>query len=494
MNQADETGTLRDYLRVLRERRGLILAVTGIAAAAALAYAAVKTPTYTASTTISYEDPTNQAQGLLGQATGPDFSPLQEPNAAAQISTGDQVLEQVSAKTGEPTEEIRGNVEASVDAQSNLVSITASAGDADEAAELANAVATQTRVVTRNAAREFFADAASALSDDPFSRQTRERLKQLGAVADPVEVIRPAEAPSSPSSPKPLRDTIIAAFLGLLAGTGAAFLRHSLDRRLTDAHEVQHELGLPLVGYVRSEALGMAGASANGQPRINEEDLEAFRILRTNVDFLAKDEEMSSVAITSGLPEEGKSTVAAWYAYASAVAGRPTILVECDFRKPVLAERFGLDPNPGLSDYLAGDTSPKDVLRSVSVEGPQAADVLPVIPAGSNAYQPAEMIGSQRFRDFFEQITRAYELVVVDTSPLLPVGDTLQLLPLVDSVLYCVRLNQTTRDQALAGRQAIEHLPEKPTGLVITGLKPGSDDDYYGYYSYSRMPVPVRNA
>jgi non-specific protein-tyrosine kinase len=93
------------------------------------------------------------------------------------------------------------------------------------------------------------------------------------------------------------------------------------------------------------------------------------------------------------------------------------------------------------------------------------------------------MLASKRYSEFLAELRKVYDLVVLDCAPLLPVGDTLEVLPNVDGVLLCVRLRQTTLDQAAAAKQAMERLPEKPTGLVITGLTRGSDDDYYGYYS-----------
>jgi capsular exopolysaccharide synthesis family protein len=490
MNESAETGTLRDYLDVLRQRRLLILLTTLLAVGASVAYSLTKEPSYNATATISFQDPTRQAGALIGQPQ-PDLFPQGDAAAGAEIVTSARVLNAVSQQPGVnlTPDQLRGMVSATVQTDSNLVSIQATNKDAGQAAKLANSFAAQTRLATRQDARKFFEKAANSLEDKPVNRPVRVRLKTLAAVADPVQVFRPAAVPGSPTTPKPLRDGIIAGLLGLLIGIGAAFLRHSLDRRLGDSHQVQREVGLPLVGYVRDEALGVVGWSRNGSG-VTEEELEAFRILRTNVDFLAKDEQLRSVAVTSALPQEGKSTVATWYAYVNAVAGRRTALIECDFRRPVLAQRFDLPRSPGLSDYLAGDSEAKDVLRSVAVDGPRAVDVLPVIPAGENRFQPAEMIGSARFREFLEQVKEAYDLVVLDSAPLLPVGDTLELLPQVEGVLLCVRLNQTTREQAIAARAALEHLPPRPTGLVVTGMKSGSEDDYYGYYSYTASGSP----
>jgi capsular exopolysaccharide synthesis family protein len=490
MNESAETGTLRDYLGVLRRRRLLIILTTLLAVAASVAYSLVKEPSYKATAAISFQDPTKQAGALIGQPQ-PDLFPQGEAAAGAEIVTSNKVVDAVSHQPGVnlTPDELRNMVTAEVQTDSNLVSIAVTNKDAQVAAKLANDFVAQSRQATRQEARKFFEQAANSVDNKPINRPIKTRLKSLAAVADPVQVVRSAAVPSTPTSPRPVRDGIIAGILGLLIGIGAAFLREALDRRLGDSHQVQRELGLPLVGYVRDEALGSVGWSANGSG-VAEQELEAFRILRTNVDFLAQDQQLRSVAITSALPQEGKSTVATWYAYVNAVAGRRTALVECDFRRPVMARRFELPPSPGLSDYLGGDSEPKDVLRSVAVKGPRAVDVLPVIPAGENRFQPAEMIGSRRFREFLEEVKQAYDLVVLDSAPLLPVGDTLELLPQVDGVLLCVRLNQTTREQAVAARSALEHLPPKPTGLVITGMKSGSDDDYYGYYSYNASGSP----
>jgi non-specific protein-tyrosine kinase len=110
-----------------------------------------------------------------------------------------------------------------------------------------------------------------------------------------------------------------------------------------------------------------------------------------------------------------------------------------------------------------------------------------VISSGNFSAHPAELLASGRFKEFVNEVKRVYELVILDCAPLLPVGDTLEVLPQADAALLCIRLDQTTRDQALAAKAAIEHLPERPVGLVLTGVRPGRDGYYYGYYS-SRMP------
>jgi capsular exopolysaccharide synthesis family protein len=505
-NAPPETTGLREQLAVLRARRGLVIAVTLIAIAIGVAYVVVKKPTYDATATVTFTNPATTL-GIVtpGTQVVPDLNPEKTAAADTRIVTRDDVVTAVQSQlnNGMTTSELKDAVNATVQPDSNQVGITASTDKAEKSAAVANAFALQTKAAAQADARNKYTSDAKQLKAglkagglDDTTKVAYEtaiaRLDTLSKVADPVDITRPASVPGSPASPKPARDIILAAILGLLLGIGAAFLRNALDRRVKDSNQIQSELGIPLVGYVRADALGLAGVGRNGDSFVSEDDLEAFRILRTNVDFLAGEDGITSLVVTSALPEEGKSTVAAWFAYVSAVAGRRTLLVECDLRRPVLATRFGVEKTPGLSDYLAGEAKPKEVLRSVNVHGREAADVLPLIPAGENTFQPTEMIGSQKFKNFVKQTTSAYDMVIFDSAPLLPVGDTLQLIPQVDAVLLCVRLGQTTRDQAQAAKEAMRHLPDKPTGLVVTGVKRGSDDDYYGYYSYAGGSAPAR--
>jgi capsular exopolysaccharide synthesis family protein len=261
-----------------------------------------------------------------------------------------------------------------------------------------------------------------------------------------------------------------------------AFLRQALDRRVASADDVRRTLDLPLLGYIRADTLGRVGMFSNGTGKEAGDDLDTFRILRANVDFLGGDEDLTTLAVTSPLAEEGKSTVSAGLAYANALAGRRTVLVECDLRRPTLAARLALETAPGLSDYLIGKAKLPDILRSVDVEGP-AAESLAAIPAGVAVPQPIELLASNRFADFLAEVSKDHEFVVLDCAPLLPVGDALELLPRVDGVLLCIRLGQTTYEQARAAKAALGHLPGRPTGLAVTGLGRDSEDAYPGYYS-----------
>ena len=478
MERSPETRSLRDYLRAIKARRWLVIGTTLAAIAASILFSVARTPVYEATATISVRPDFNQSQGQAStQGTA--------GREAAVVVTQPAVLVAASRMLGDRTpQQLQSDVTATAEKDVNAVSIKAKADTADDAARIANAVAAAAVRVSYNETVRVLDLAAKSVSDPAQARAYRSQAK----IAQPMRLGSAAAPPSSPTSPRPLRDAGFAALLGLLLGVAIALVRDALDRTVTDPDDLESTLGFPLLGYVRSDILGTAPVTQNGTIDVAEH-LDSFRILRANSQFLGGDRPLATLAVTSPLPDEGKSTVAAWYAYVNALAGKRTILVECDLHRPVVAGGFDLDPSPGLTDYLTGDAEASDVRRSVMVEGP-TAQPLSVVPAGTPTPESAELLASPRFERFLDEIAREYELVVLDCPPLLPVGDTLSIVPKVEGVILCVRLGQTTRDQAIAAKDALRRLPERPVGLVLTDSKPGSDYDYSGYYSSSVEEPP----
>jgi Mrp family chromosome partitioning ATPase len=192
--------------------------------------------------------------------------------------------------------------------------------------------------------------------------------------------------------------------------------------------------------------------------------------------------------------------VASFLAFAGAAAGKKTLLIECDLRRPVLASRLGINASPGLTDLVSGSAEQEDVIQSVSFSdlagsdnhlGPkdeEPADAphphqLDCVTAGSSTRDPVDVVTSDRFKSFLAEMRSSYDFVVLDTTPLLVVVDALELLPEAAAIVVCVRAGRTTRDQARAGKEAIARLPDRPAGLVVTGARP-QDEAEYGYYGY----------
>lgn len=489
--------TLRDYLRLIGRQKWLIAAIALIFGAAAFVHSASREDTYTAQASLAFRDVV-QDLALLGDAAVPELAPGERAAASAEAITSLAVAERVRERLGTEisADALRDAIGTRVDTLTSLVLLEAEWETPEFAARLANGFAFATVEAVRRDQRQVVQGAIDALErrldENPEDSRTRQQLVRLEAIRSiirPARVVRGAEPPAAPSGPATRRNTALGLLVGLALGLLAAFVRDSLDRRLRGSHDVRQELDLPILGRLPESAVGDASPSGNGPAGISRGGFEAFRVLRNNLQFLRPEGELRSILITSSLPEEGKSTTALSLATVSALAGRRTLLVECDLRRPSLAERIGIKPAPGLRQYLNAEASPQDVLQVVSLafptrngaeDAPSRRGDLICIAAGGSTEDSAELLASERFREFLNKVAGAYELVVIDAGPLLSAVDPLQLVPLVDGVVLCVRLSKTTRDDARATRAALAHLPERPIGIVLTGDRGG--DDYYGYY------------
>ncbi|HEX6388867.1 MAG TPA: polysaccharide biosynthesis tyrosine autokinase [Solirubrobacteraceae bacterium] len=509
-NEPKDT-TLADYVRVIRQRRLFITIITLACAAIALGISSLQTPKYEATASVTVRN-VNEDLSVLGSGSFSAETPLQLASAHRPLVTRPEVARRVKAELRSPLtiEELRSKVTVGIDPNSLLLKIKAQTRHGRDAAAIANAFARQDAALTTRETRAEFAEAATKLNRRLKSLRSAKddttraiyvnqlsRLQSLSAVAEPVSVSDIADVPDSPASPKPVRNTLAALAFGLLLGIALAYARAAFDHRLRTAANVSEHLPYPVIGRVRPNALGHAGGRADENMHkrgaLTDVDAESFRILRHNVRYLSIDEELNTILVTSAQAQEGKSTVSSCLAMAYAAAGKRTLLVECDLRRPVFAERYGLPEGPGLTDYLMGNASPQDVIQVVpSVPGannggaPEGNSIAPeplvCITAGQSPPRPADLLGSERFRAFIAQVSEAYDTVIIDTAPLMTVADTLEIVPHVSAVLLCVRLHQSTRDQALAAREALERLPERPTGVVLTDVRE-TEEGYYSYYA-----------
>ena len=518
--------SLGDYLRVVRRRRLLIALVTLAVFAAALGRSLAQDEIYVAEAQIQFRDPLADLDLVgIGGETVPELAPNQRAAANAELVTRPEVTRRVRDRldTSLSLAALQGAIDARVSPQTNLVILEASWGDAEFVAELANGYAVAAREVAQKDNERRLKRFKESLSErlqatkenlpapgeppaDPGLAFTIAALSQnlanvrsLEDVAEPVQIAQRATVPGSPAAPNPVRNGILGLSIGLVLGLLVAFVRDSLDRRLHSAQEVHDELEVPVLGRVGAAAFSYAGLVKNGRPVMLENDFEPFRVLRMNLAFLTSDDRPPrSVLITSPLAMEGKSTVSVSLASAAALAGQQVLLLECDLRRPSLAARLNVSRAPGLTDFLSGAVQPQEILQEVQISEPRRLNgtaqggsaenksrnaptaSMVCITAGKAVPNAPELLHSDRFRDMLEKLTRAYDLVILDGSPLLAVSDPLEVAPFVDGILVCVRSQQTTREQIRSAKSALGHLPERPMGAVLTGLEPG--DESYGYY------------
>ena len=513
LKQSATYTSLRDYLQVIRRQWLIVVSIPLLFVLVAFIFSSSQPKKYEGEASLVFQNPSAELDPI-GAGTINRVTAIELATTGAEVVKNAEIEQAVEKKVGK----LDGvSVTSRAEARTNFVVITVRADTPRRAAIVANAYAVAVRDLLTGQFRTEVRRQIRIIQ--PSARQLRRgvdqtarsdqlnldaRLRAILRLGEPVKIVRPATADSDPVAPNPVRNSLLAFVVGLTLALLIAFARASLDRRLRSSKDIADSVSLPLLSRIRGETLGRSSIAELMQGTESEElGLEETRILRTNLDFLDVDRKASIVLVTSAVAEEGKSTVAASLAVASALAGRRTLLIECDLRRPVLADRLGLKKTPGVADLLAGHATSAEALQelalgeaaktSINGDGPGTVETgsLTVVTAGTLAPKPAELLGSRSFSEYLSVLSRAYDITILDCTPLLPVVDTLPLIPLADRLVLCARARQTTREQLKAARDVIDRLPHPPAGVVITDVRRGDDLDY-GYYSpYAAEPVPV---
>ncbi|RYG86063.1 MAG: polysaccharide biosynthesis tyrosine autokinase [Alphaproteobacteria bacterium] len=375
---------------------------------------------------------------------------------------------------------------------SNLIDITARSSDPRLAAQIAGATTRAFIETRREANLERVAKAKSQVraqveaTGGGASETTRllsERLELvdvIGALGESVEIEQGAPVPNTPVSPNPKRDAFLALLAGGILGAAAALLRARLDDKIRDPAEFSEIWDLPLVGSVpKSKEL-----VDEGRDLPSSEILEAFALARTNLRYLHMGGEVKSVAVTSSVAEEGKSTVTWNLALSSAIAEARVLVIEADMRRPALSERLGLPAKNGLAEVLAGMIGVQDAIVKVPFGDPARglSGEVDVLPAGLVPPSPIALLERERLALLIEAVKDVYDLILVDTPPTTVVADTLIIARHVDGVLVVSRLGRVRRGQIERLRDQLLDTDTAVLGQLVNGSAAASS---YGYGSYS---------
>lgn len=494
---------LEHVLAILRRRAGLIVLCFVVTAGAALGFSELQQKQYSASASLLFRNP-GFAEDLFGTGTSvPSTDPTREA-ATNQKLVGLKVVGARAAKQlpGLSPEEVSDMVSVSAEGEADVVSVTATSPIPAQAQRVANMFARQFIAFRAGTDRSKLLQ-AKRLAEREFNRLPPEQqaaargqalsrgAEKLGILASlqtgNAELVQPADLPTSPSSPKPVRNGILGGVLGLLLGLGLAFLFERLNRRLRDPEEAREAFDLPVLGTVPESKAIMAsneGAAAAELPFVEN---EAFRMLRASLRYFNVDRDVRSVLVTSHGAEVGKSTVA-WNLARVAATSSKVAIVETDLRNPSLARQHGLRVGPGLAELLTHQIELDEAIQAkpiaVGANGKGGGErALDVIVAGAAPPNPAELIESQRMSEVLAKLGERYELVVIDTAPVGVVSDAFSLMRQVGGVIVVARMGKTTRDSAEQLREQLGRLEAPVLGIVANGIEVRRGGKYgYGYY------------
>jgi capsular exopolysaccharide synthesis family protein len=518
--EARAEDSLRSYLRVVSRRKITIAFVTLVVVGAFVAYVVVKKPIYSASAQVLVPEQS------AGSALQPTSGQQQDPSAlnverilsdSQQFARGNETAAAARAMLHRPAR-------VSITASTTDDVLTFSANDPEPvraaaaandyakayiSANLANEVGQYTAQVT--AIRASIGKLQVTESSLPASSQQRaadqatittltqsleelQATSQLAAQSGPT-VIDAAATPIAASSPRSTRDVALGLILGLVLGLGCAFLKDRLDDKITSIGDVEEVSGgLPIVGAIPLVKSWRKGATTH-IALIEDPDStasEAFRTLRTSIQFLGLEDKQQVIGITSSTPDEGKTTVTTNLAVSFARAEHRVVVVSLDFRRPRMHLFFGLDNKRGATSVLLGEATLAEALHEIPGE-----PNLRVLTSGPVPPNPAEILSLDRLRQLVEVLAKNADIVLLDCPPVLPVTDTLLISRLCDTLLVLTVATGAKRTDLRRTYELLSQVQAPLRGTIVNQLPHrggyGSGYGYgYGYsYKYSRTEKPA---
>lgn len=310
---------------------------------------------------------------------------------------------------------------------------------------------------------------------------------------DTISVVEEPKVPTAPIRPRIFVNTLLAAVVGAMLALGLIFLIEYLDDRIKTPQDLASIVDAPLLGSIArmqgkskkrkpvQDALGLGledSLITAVQPR--HPITEAYRALRTNLQFSSVDQALTSLLVTSASPGEGKTTTAANLAIVMAQSGKSVLLIDADLRKPRQHQIFGLPQSPGLTDALINsDSLPLSYVRPTTVPN------LNILTSGKTPPNPAELLGSQRMHQFIQQLHEQVDLIIFDVPPVLAVTDAQVLASQVNGVVLVIDSEQTERAKFARAVEALLHTNVRLLGTVLNRLTRSARGYYYYYNEYS---------
>ena len=530
---------LRDYVAVLRRRLWVIVVVVLVATVSAYVLSWLHTPQYEASTELLYEQQINVADPLTGGSSLDTNALSLEVDNMGTLVTSPQVraiavqlapslagahygvtaVPKTDTSQSSTTVAVSG---ATVTAQSPKPAVAALAANTyaqaiiqlrqtREKASIAQAIK-----VIQTELQAYDTSALRRSADYILLQQRLHDLKILDAtVTGDFTVVAPAVAPSAPFSPRPLHSGMLGLGVGLFVGIGLAFLLQQFDNSVQSREEVSQLLGLPLLGQIPvlskaevadGHVVTLADPASHGA--------EAFRMVRSNLEFVTVDGDNSTIMLTSCLQGEGKTLTLCNLAVTLALAGKRVVVVDCDLRRPRVHSVFGLPNKVGVSTVVSGQSKLVESVQSVAVtpamapaqnggglgsaEAPVEFAFVPeplaqplgvpkpismyVLTAGPIPPNPGEVCASRGLATMLANLGKQPDVVLIDTPAMLAVGDTAALANKVDGLLFLVDMHAVGRSTLREAVDRLEQMPCRKLGVIVARQAHGDGHNSHPYY------------
>lgn len=451
---------LQNYLMILRERWGSALLTALLVLAAVVGYTVLQTPTYQATNRVFVQ--TEAGSTVADLSSGVNFA-SQQITSYADLATTPLVLDPVIEQLGMDTspQSLADQISTTVPPETLILEITATSEDPAQAATIANATSESLR--TQVAALESNGEGSTV----------------------ELTVISPATEPSSQASPNMLRNVAVGVVIALLAGVGTAVLRDVLDNRVRRPDDIENGFDRAVIAAIPAsrDAKHLPLVAAQHPQSIQA---EAYRELRTNLQFMGFADENRSVLFTSSLPGEGKSSSAINLAHVLAQSGSRVLLIDADLRRPSLATYLGLEGNAGLTTVLIGEADIDDVTQPLETDG------LDVLASGSVPPNPSELLGSKRMEQLLSAAMATYDFVVVDSTPLLAVTDAVVLSHVVGGTVVVAQSERVTKQQLSQALEKLDAVEARLLGVILNRVHSGPRGGYSYQYTYTSDTGPEK--
>lgn len=524
--------TFAHYVHILRRRIWLVAVPVIIAPLAAYLFASRQPAQYQATSTVLLSS-LNLALSLNGLpsdqslTTQPDRAATTQANIARAPEVARIAIQLTNAQLT-PTEFLHMSSVAP-ESNANLLDFTVTSRDPTRSMRLAAAYAT---AFTKYSNGLQTGPLQQALNDVSQRLKTLRTAKQQGSplyselvvkqrqiialqtlqTSGTVVVKTPSSAPQV--APRPKRDAAVGFALGLILALGLAFGAEAFDTRVRSEEAIQEALRLPLLARIPSVGRrGRATSQLSMLDEIGSPQAEAVRMLRTSLAFTALKQDIRLLLITSPRTSDGKTTTVANLGVAFARSGRNVVLCDLDARKPSLAQAFGgVDRRVGLTDVVLGQASLGKALTTIDISGgtfdlgamnpgrsrtkalsepAPAAGKLQVLGFGTFAPpDPGEFIATEQVQSLLRDLRDQTDLVIIDSAPMLTVGDTLMLSIGVDAILLVVRATSVRRSDLAEVRRLVETFPAPTIGYALTDTEAPPDMYGYGYVYGSDSSLP----